>query len=105
MAGNDAPEQCCLRMANVKGLVEAIQAVKSPNKHQVIASDPFPGLLRCYSGAHRSFLKASLSMQLCLLSINRDGLSLRWEDTSKGMQSSVWLHSEVRAELFTSAAA
>ena len=28
-------EQCCLKMANVKGLVEAIHTVKSPNKNQV----------------------------------------------------------------------
>lgn len=28
-------DQCCLRMANVKDLVEAIHAVKSPNKSQV----------------------------------------------------------------------
>lgn len=41
MARSDAAEQCCLRMANVKGLVEAIQAVKSPNKHQVIADVAF----------------------------------------------------------------
>lgn len=39
-----------------------------------------------------------MSMQLCMLSINRDGLSLRWEDSSKGLQSSVWLHSEVGKE-------
>ena len=34
-----------------------------------------------------------------MLSVNRDGLSLKWEDSSKGMQSSMWLHSEVRCDL------
>ena len=38
-------------------------------------------------------------LQLCMLSVNRDGLSLKWEDSSKGMQSSIWLHSEVRWDL------
>ena len=35
MARDDASDQCCLKMADVKGLVEAIHAVKSPNKNQV----------------------------------------------------------------------
>ena len=34
-----------------------------------------------------------------MLSVNRDGLSLKWEDSSKGMQASMWLHSEVRCGL------
>ena len=35
MPGDGVAEQCCLKMANVKGLVEAIHAVKSPHKAQV----------------------------------------------------------------------
>ena len=35
MARDDASDQCCLKMADVKGLVEAIHAIKSPNKNQV----------------------------------------------------------------------
>ena len=40
-----------------------------------------------------------MDVQLCMLSVNRDGLSLRWEDSSKSLQSSVWLHSEVSSVL------
>ncbi len=40
-------EQCCLRMANIKGLVEAIHAVKSPNKGQVRLSQLTPG--KCHT--------------------------------------------------------
>ena len=40
-------EQCCLKMANVKGLVEAIHTVKSPNKNQVGLGRPRPGLCQC----------------------------------------------------------
>ena len=40
-------EQCCLRMANVKGLVEAIHAVKPPNKGQVRLAHVRPGTCYC----------------------------------------------------------
>ncbi len=43
----DDTEQCCLKMANVKGLVEAIHAVKSPNKSQVRLC-PTADPARCY---------------------------------------------------------
>ena len=39
-------------------------------------------------------LTSLTTVQLCMVSVNRDGLSLRWEDNSKSLQSSVWLHSE-----------
>ena len=93
MASDDASDQCCLKMANVKGLVEAIHAIKSPHKNQV---DLSPALTLAVHEIHEVFTKDCPSMQLCMLSVNRDGLSLRWEDSSKGMQSSMWLHSEVR---------
>ena len=87
-----AADQCCLRAANVKGLVEAIHAVKSPNKSQVCLSGVWHmSLYMMLSCTHLTTLTA---VQLCMLSVNRDGLSLRWEDSSKSLQSSVWLHSE-----------
>ena len=49
MPRDDTAEQCCLRMANVKGLVEAIHAVKSPNKSQVRLARLRPE--RCYCDA------------------------------------------------------
>ena len=45
MARDDASDQCCLKMADVKGLVEAIHAIKSPNKNQVnlcMLAEPLP---------------------------------------------------------------
>ena len=38
-----------------------------------------------------------LRFQMCIVVIKDDGVSVRWEDKSKSLQSSVWLNSEVRA--------
>lgn len=35
--------------------------------------------------------------QVCCLQLSKEGLTLRWEDVSKGLQSSVFLNSEVHA--------
>ncbi|EIE20452.1 hypothetical protein COCSUDRAFT_67371 [Coccomyxa subellipsoidea C-169] len=61
-----AVQQACLKMANVKGLVAILQGIKSSHK-----------------------------AQLCTMSINSDGIAIRWEDASKSLQSSVWLSSEL----------
>ena len=51
MARDDASDQCCLKMADVKGLVEAIHAIKSPNKNQVdlcMLTELHPCRLSCH---------------------------------------------------------
>ena len=35
------------------------------------------------------------ALQMCIVVIKDDGVSVRWEDKSKSLQSSVWLNSEV----------
>lgn len=56
-----------LTLANVKGLTTVLQAIK-------------PG-----------------SKQVCSVIVNDDGLSIRWEDDSKTLQSSIYLKSELFA--------
>ena len=34
---------------------------------------------------------------MCCLQLTKEGLTLRWEDASKSLQSSVFLNSEVRS--------
>ena len=54
MARDDASDQCCLKMADVKGLVEAIHAIKSPNKNQVnlcMLTEPLPCRPSCVTEA------------------------------------------------------
>lgn len=38
-----------------------------------------------------------VALQVCCLQLSKEGLTLRWEDVSKSLQSSVFLNNEVRA--------
>ena len=99
--GND--NGALLRLADIKGSLQMLQAVKSPAK-QVCNLSKSTG---CESDRALASLIAccvwTLALSTCLLQqatviIEQSGLSIRWEDASKTLQSSIFLRTSVSAQ-------
>ncbi len=85
------PQQACLKVANVRGLVSVLQAIKASSSNQVPQ--------QCTACSSMS-LCAPLTVtgclvQLCIVTLHTDGLSVCWEDESKSLQAKVFLRKEV----------
>ena len=87
-----------LRLADIKGSLQMLQAVKSPAK-QVSNLSKNTG---CESDSTYIDLVLCLgpTLSTCLLQqatviIEQSGLSIRWEDASKTLQSSIFLRTSV----------
>lgn len=86
------PEQAVVKINHLKGFITVLQAVKPSNNKQVQMS-AFTSHVKLVIS--KNITDVFLDCQICTVILCSDGLWIKWDDSSKSLQSSLFLGQQV----------